>query len=65
MWGLSFVFFTGAVFQEAVVGLFPAAVALGAAVGWPVALPSSLHGAVGASSRASTPGRPLIPGSVH
>lgn len=58
-------FFTGTFFQEAVVCLFPAAVALRAAVGWPVALPCPLHGAAGASRRACTPGRPLIPGSVH
>lgn len=58
-------FFTGAFFQEAIGGLFPAAMALGAPVGRPVALPRPLHGAVGARGRAWAPGRPLVPGSVH
>lgn len=58
-------FFTRAFFQEAVGRLFPAAVTLGAAVGGPVALAGSLPGAIGAGSRALTPGRPFVPVSVH
>lgn len=64
IWKLSF-FFTGTFFQEAVCCLFPAAMALRATIRWSVALPSSLLGAVRASSRALAPGRPLIPGSIH
>ena len=63
---VDFVFlFTGTVFQEAVVGLFPAAVALRAAIGRSVAFPCPLHGAVGAGGRTRAPAGPLIPGSVH
>lgn len=58
-------FFTRAFLQEAVVGLFKAAVALRAPVGWSVALSGSLHGAIGAGGRAFSPGRPLGPVSVH
>lgn len=58
-------FLTGAVFQEAVGWLFPASMALRASVGWAVALPDSLHGAVGARGGACAPYRPFIPGSIH
>lgn len=48
--------FTRAFLQEAFVGLFKAAVALRATVGRSVALPGSLHGAIGAGGRTFAPG---------